>query len=135
VFYEFDLTIPANTPEASPAELTVVMASGIIEQIEVQIPRGQRSLVHTIAIRGAHQLWPSNPDGTIKGDDARIVWGEDYDISEPPHTLTLQGWSPDTVHSHVVTWRFNVTPAPVKEAAKPVKKRGILSALINKGAS
>lgn len=135
MFYEFDLTIPANTLASSPVESDAIMASGIINQVEVQLPSGLRGLVFTVAWRGQHQLWPSNPDGNIKGNDARIVWGEDYDLTEPPHMITLRGWSPDTSFPHVVTWRFQVTPAPVREAEKKTKKPGLLSALINKGAS
>lgn len=134
MFYEFDLTIPANTSVDSPAELEVYMAAGIIKQVEVQIPRGARSLVHTVAVRGIHQVWPSNPDGSIKGDNARIVWGEDYDLVEPPHSFRLYGWSPDTSFPHVVTWRFQMVAAPVPEPVKPAKKRSILSPFGNKGA-
>lgn len=135
MFYEFDLTIPSNTLESAPAELEVFMAAGIVKQVEVQIPRGARSLVHTVAVRGIHQVWPSNPDGSIKGDDARIVWGEDYDLTAPPHTLRLYGWSPDTSYSHVVTWRFQMVAAPVREAVTPAKKRGLFSGFLGKGAS
>lgn len=135
MFYEFDLTIPANTPASAPAELTVSMDAGIIKQVEVQLPRGLRSLVHTVAVRSYHQLWPSNPDGSIKGDNARIVWGEDYNLTQPPYSVILRGWSPGTSYSHVVTWRFAVSPPPVKETVPPPKKRSLLSPFGNKGAS
>jgi len=135
VFYEFDLTIPANTPKESPAELDVTISAGTIEQIEVQLPRGLRSLVHTVAIRGSHQLWPTNPDGSIKGDDARIIWGENFPLIHAPFIITLLGWSPGTSFSHVVTWRFQVASVPVQEAEKKTKKPGLLSAFMKKGAS
>ena len=135
MFYEFDLTIPGNTLEASPAELDVRISAGIIKQIEVQLPSGLRGLVHTVAMRANHQVWPTNQEGSIKGNDARIVWGDDYDITQPPNILTLIGWSPGTTFSHVVTWRFQVTAVPVAKAEKPVKKPGLLSAFMNKGAS
>ncbi|KKL16410.1 hypothetical protein LCGC14_2495890, partial [marine sediment metagenome] len=125
----------ADTSVDSPAELAAVMASGIIKQVSVQIPRGSRSLVHTVAWRGQHQLWPSNPDGTHKGDDPRLKWEEDLDLTEPPHTITLKGWSPGTSFPHVVTWRFQVDPVPVREAKKVSLKQGILSAFAKKGAS
>ena len=135
MFYEFDLEIPANTSEDLPAELEVYLAAGIVKQVEIQIPRGCRSLVHTVAVRGIHQVWPSNPDGSHKGDDARIVFNEDYDLTDPPHTFRLYGWSPDTSYPHVVTWRFQMVAAPVPEPTIAPKKSGILSAFRNKGAS
>ena len=135
MFYEFDLTIPSNTLAASPAELECVMAPGTIKQVEVQLPRGLRSMIHTVAWIGLHQLWPSNPNGTIKGDKARIIWGEDFSIEQPPHMILIRGWSPDTFYPHVITWRFSVTPEPVKEPMPEKKKPGILSALMGKGAS
>ena len=127
MYYEFDLTIPSNTSAESPAEVKVVMAAGIIRQVEVQIPRGCRSLVHTVAIRGIHQVWPSNPDGSHKGDDARIVFNEDYDLVATPHSLLLRGWSPDTSYPHVVTWRFQLVAAPVPEPTKAPKRRSLLA--------
>ena len=135
MYYEFDLTIPANTAAESPAELKVYLAAGIVKQVEVQIPRGCRSLVHTVAIRGIHQVWPSNPDGSHKGDGARIVFNEDYDLVQPPHSLLLRGWSPDTSYPHIVTWRFQLVAAPVPEPTKPPKKRSILSPFSNKEVS
>ena len=134
MLYEFDLTIPAETSKNSPAEREVAMSAGIIKQVEVQLPRGLRGLVHTVAIRGIHQIWPANTDGSIKGNDARIVWGSEYDLTGPPHSIILRGWSPGTDYAHVVTWRFNIVAVPVKEPEKPAKPKGILSALKNIGA-
>ena len=134
-FYEFDLTIPANTLAASPKELEVFLSAGMIKFVEVQIPWGCRGLVFSVVKRTLHQVWPSNSDGSHKGNDARIGWIDNYDLTESPHSLTLYGWSPGTSYPHVITWRFQVTPAPVKEVRPAPKKKGILSALMNKGAS
>ena len=119
MFHEFDLTIPANTLKASPAELAAVMGTGIIKGVEVQIPFGCRGLVFTVALRGLNQVWPSNPDASIKGDGSPVRWGESYDLTEPPHVITLRGWSPSTSFQHIITWRFELAPAPEREPVTP----------------
>lgn len=117
MLYEFDLTIPANTTEASPTELEAVMSVGTIHQVEVQIPLGCKGLTHVQVLRELHQLWPSNPESNVKGDNALIRWREDYDLNETPFSLTLRGWNVDDSYAHTITFRFALLGPDAKQAA------------------
>lgn len=113
MFYEYRLTIPANTPSSAPLESSVELDHGRIVGVEIQFPPGCVGLVHGQIRRERHQLWPTNVDGDISGDDARIGWVEDYDLDEEPYVVTLRGWNEDDSFSHTITFRFNVlSPSP-----------------------
>ncbi len=112
MFYELPLTIPANTPAAAPVEDTLELSPGTITYVELQFPRGCVSLVHVKVRRGLHQVWPSNPDGDVAGENANISWADDYDLTEPPHQLTLSGYNLDDTFPHTITFRFQLVAAP-----------------------
>ena len=110
MFYEFTVAVPANTAKTAPAELQVALSPGRLVAVSVQFPRGCFGLVHTCALRSAHQLYPSNIDGDISAEDATIPWADDLVLEDDPYVLTLQAWSAGSFFAHTVTWRFNVLP-------------------------
>ena len=127
MLYAADLVIPANTPKGTPASVPVILVPGVIEQVEVQIPFGCRGLVHTRALRGAFPIFPTGPDQAFKADGSPIRWDEHYELTDEPLTLTLQGWSPDTVFQHIITWRFALLPFapgefPVREKVSAARR-------------
>ena len=106
MIYEYDLTVPANTPANAPAILDMPLAQGVIHKIAVVFPAGCRHQVKVIIRRALHQVWPTNPDGQLKGDFFPIegpVW---YELDEAPFKLEAYGWSPDTTFNHTVTIRL-----------------------------
>ncbi len=122
MLYAADLIIPANTLKGAPATLDVSLVVGVIEQVEIQIPYGCRGMVHTRALRGASQVFPSGPDQTFKGNGSPIRWDEHYELTDEPLMIRLHGWSPGTSFQHVITWRFALSPFalgefPVREKA------------------
>lgn len=119
MFYEYRLTIPANTLATSPTEEEVELEHGRIVGVEVQFPRGCVGLVRVRIRRELHQLWPSNPDGDILAEEARIGWQEDYELTEEPYTVTLQGSNEDDTFPHTIRFRFNLLPLSRPAAAAP----------------
>ena len=108
MFYEFGLTVTANTLKASPVELEVPLNAGTITAIGVQFPAGCSGLVFVTISRSGHQIWPGDPDEAIAGEDAIVSWAEDYDLDDPPFSLLLRGWSPGTTYDHKITFRFSL---------------------------
>lgn len=117
MFYEYDLTIPAGTAYASAARSLVRLNKGVITRVEVMIPRGSAGLSFSVAERGDHQVWPSNPDNFVKGDDVRISWAENYRLDDEPLTFRLRGWSPNARFAHTHTWRFELLDLASADAA------------------
>lgn len=118
MLFEYPLTIPANTAEAAPTEDLVALAPGTISRVEVQFPRGCVGLVHVQVWRSEHQVWPTNVDGSIAGENTNIIWPEAYDLDDEPYDLTLRGWSDDDSFPHKITFRFAVLPLSLNEAAR-----------------
>jgi hypothetical protein len=62
--------------------------------------------------RSAHQLWPSNLDGSFASDGEFLDFDEDYPVLDSPFEFTLVGWNDDDTYSHTVTLRLGiVSPA------------------------
>ena len=118
MFFEYALTIPANTPAAAPVELDAPLAPGTVARVDVQFPAGCRDLVHVSIWREQHQVWPVNLDGHITSEGQTVSWPEDYDLDDEPFTFTLRGWSPNTDFPHVITFRFALLPLETAQSAR-----------------
>lgn len=112
MFFDFALTVPANTTAANPLTQDVQLPPGTIHKVDVQFPAGCVGLVHTIARRGAHQIWPSNEGANFSANGATLNWEDEYDLDAAPFTLRLIAWNLDDFYSHTVTWRFAVRSLP-----------------------
>jgi len=110
MFFECPLLITADRSKAEPATVDAVLCSGVIEMVAVQFPAGCSGMVNVSIWRGGHPLWPTNIDEAFTGEDAIISFPESYDLTEPPYTLEIRGWSPDTTYDHTVTVRFTIRP-------------------------
>lgn len=106
MFYSVNLTIPPNTPATAPITLDVPLVPGTVHQVDIQFPTGCAGLAHTVAVRGAHQVWPSNAEGNFHADGYVISWQDEYDLDAAPFLLRLFGWNLDDTYAHTVTWRF-----------------------------
>jgi hypothetical protein len=104
-----DLTIPAGTLKAVPAQSELALIAGTIRRIEAVFPPGPATLVHVTVRDSLFQLMPANPDEDINQDEAVVRSDMDYKMQKP-YTLIFEGWSPDALYPHTIT--FNVDLAP-----------------------
>ena len=108
MLYEHRLTAPANTASGDPVKLPVTLVPGTIVGLAVQFPAGCMGLVHAQIWRGAHILWPSNPDSGLAANAWVVEWQEDYRMDAAPYQLVLVGWSDDDTFDHTLTFRLNL---------------------------
>jgi hypothetical protein len=94
--YEFDLTVPANTLQASAVSRAMPIDPGIVTRISVQFPAGCVGMVHAQILRALHIVMPNNSDATIKGDNIVVESEEEIDVTHAPLQLIARAWSPDT---------------------------------------
>ncbi len=127
MFYEFVLTVPAGTPATAPEELECDLDYGIITLAEVSFPPGPRRYVYVCIDDKLHQVWPTNPEGTFRGDNWTIRFTARHPLLETPYMLKLRGWSPDATHDHDITVRFEILPP--EEAYPYMESVGLLSKL------
>jgi hypothetical protein len=108
MFYEYRLTVPANTPADDPLTQEITLAPGRIIAMAVGLPRGCVGLVHAQVWHGLNIHWPSNPDSSISGDAVVVEWQESYDLDPTAPVLRLAAWNLDDSYAHTITFRLNV---------------------------
>jgi len=108
--YDVTLTVPASTTEADPAELRVRLTKGIIVKVRVGIPDGAANEVHVVIVRGAHQVWPTNPDGNFAWNDYVHEIEASYVLEDHPLIMRVVAWNEDTINDHQVAVGFNLLP-------------------------
>jgi hypothetical protein len=115
MFYEYRLTVPANTPASAPLTLAVKLSPGRIIAMAVQIPLGCRGFVNAQIWQSLEVQWPSNPDSSISGDGVVVEWQESFDLDPTAPNLVLAAWNLDDSYAHTVTFRINVLAQSVIE--------------------
>jgi len=108
--FDFDLTIPAATPQSAPAQLEARLVRGTLKRIEIFFPPGCASLVKIIVRDELHQIAPANPGGSFNADGATVSFDMNYQLESTAKLLMCEGWSPLCRYDHVIIFRFDVTP-------------------------
>jgi len=108
--FDFDLTIPAATTQAAPAQLEARLVRGTLKRVEIFFPPGCASLVKVIIRDELHQIAPANPDGSFNADGSTIDFEMNYQLEATAKLLMCEGWSPSCRYNHVIIFRFDVTP-------------------------
>jgi hypothetical protein len=107
MLYDFELTVPAGTPETTPVSQDVTMEKGIISEIRVSFPPGPARTVYVRVKHGTTQILPKNATGSLNYDNMTIISRVVYELLTSPYTLTVQGWAPDATFDHKI--RFQIT--------------------------
>lgn len=106
--YWHALTISASTPVSAPYRETMGLCPGIIQEIMLFFPSGQRGTARCRILHQEHQQWPTNLEGWYLGDDTVIEFPEHYPMAEAPYELVLEGYNTDTEDEHTVYVRVTV---------------------------
>lgn len=121
MFYDFAITVAANTTEANPTWQTMKLTKGVVHRVEVQFPIGCRALAHCVIMHGGHQFLPTNPDGNFASDGYVIPIDEHYELKAAPYSLRAKCWNEDDTYQHVITVRVGVL---AKEVLSPLTGLG-----------
>lgn len=127
MIFEYDLTIPANTPLLTPARGTMKLSAGIIHKVEVTFPAGCNRAVLVTLRRALHQVWPTNPSGQLKANNYTISFPVFYPLEDAPFEMQVYGWSPGTTYPHIITVRLGISPRSVLDPGS--SERGIIGRL------
>ena len=110
MFYEYTLNVPAGTKADDPYEMEALVEPGILTYAEIDFPPGCHRLVNVVVVEGKFQLFPRNPEETLKADAYVIPIKTKYNLKRGHNLLKLKGWSPNTVYNHKVIVRLTVEP-------------------------
>ena len=109
MFYDFAITVPANTLATTPKVTRLKLTQGFVTQVEVGFPPGCNGMVRARITRGLNQVWPSNTEGYFGWDSFTVSYPEFYPLDTPPYELVCETWSPGTTYPHTITVRVGVT--------------------------
>ena len=124
MFYDFAITVPANTAERSPVKQALKLTHGVIHGVEVQFPIGTRCRVHCKLLANGHQVWPTNPEGNLASDGFVVAWDDFYELKRAPYQLRAVCWSTADTYAYDIAFRFAILP---KETISPLA--GVVGAL------
>lgn len=108
MFYDFAVTVPADTTEAAPLEQDLKLTAGVIQKVSMLFPPGPHGMVRIRLMVGGHQLLPTNPDGYFATDDEALNIDEWYPLDAEPFSLKAVGTSPGTTYPHTISIRIGV---------------------------
>lgn len=106
MLYEVDIDVLTTDTVANKRTTVVKLTNGVIHQLSVYFPPGCSNLVHIAINRGLYQIFPSNPQGTIKGDAINVEGKDFYTIVEAPYEVKIHAWSDGTNYDHTITVRL-----------------------------
>lgn len=109
MYYQSELTVPANTLITSPAETDMILIDGIINQVELVFPPGSAGLLKIAIFYHEFRLWPSTPEAWFYHDDYTYRWAENFRVDESPFQLRLVGYNEDEVYQHTAILYIGMT--------------------------
>jgi len=111
MIYRFGITTPANTTEDNKQKTVLLLAKGVIHQLDIDFPPGPSGLAHIEINRALHQVWPTNPAQNFAGDNVHISFHEHFELKDEPLQLEAYTWNEDTAHEHTITIRIGLLPS------------------------
>jgi hypothetical protein len=108
MFYEFAITVPANTASSAPKEEDLKVTNGIIHRIEVQFPIGTRALTHCRLEHHSFSELPTNPSGDFATDGYTIPIDEYLEFFSAPFVIKAVCWNDDDTYPHTLTIRIGI---------------------------
>lgn len=102
MYYQQEITIPANTSESGYITEVLKLAKGKITRVIVGFPLGCAGLVHITINDKGWQLIPWSPGKNLAWDNYVFDLGINYRIDAEPYELVLRGWNLDDSYAHTL---------------------------------
>ena len=102
MFYDFELTVPAGTPAATPTEVKMQLTHGVVHTVRVDFPPGPRGEVYLAIFQGGVQRYPFNRGGYFRADNTYINFDDYLELTRAPYLLTAKGWAPTAAYDHTL---------------------------------
>lgn len=106
MLYEVDINILTAHTITNKLKTTLKITSGVIHQLSVSFPPGCANLAKVTINKGKNQIFPTNPEGQIKGDGICVEGRTFHPILSAPYEVDVYGWNVGAAFPHVVTVRL-----------------------------
>ena len=96
MFYSYELAVTAAHIASNKKEVEMDLSAGIIHQVDILFPDDCDHNIRVQIFDASFQLWPSNRNGTIRGDATIVSFRDFYELKSENNTLTAYAWWEDT---------------------------------------
>jgi hypothetical protein len=110
MFYSFPITVAAGNIVTNKSKINMDLSSGIIHQVDVLFPDDCNHNIRVQIWDANLQLWPSNRNGTIRGDAAVISFRDFYELKNSNNIITAYAWWEGTETAQTVWIQIGVLP-------------------------
>jgi len=126
MFYAFPIVVAAGNIASNPAKIDMPMSSGIIHQVDIMFPDTCDHDIRVQVFDASFQLWPSNRDGTVRGDAAVVSFRDFYEMTANNNVLTGVAWLTDASKASTIWIQVGVLPRSILQ---PFSLAELLSAV------
>lgn len=108
--YAFEIEIPASTLESAPVRVATPLNKGRLTKVGVYFPWGCAGWAHIRILHFEHQLYPTNLDAWLAGNEIYIEFECAYDIEQGWTLFKVEGYNEDDFNPHTPIVDFVVLP-------------------------
>lgn len=122
------LTIPKNTPIASPVIYQLPLPKGMVHKIWVEFPRGCSGLAGFQIWRTVSPVFPL-PEGVwLRSDNSILNFAFSHIIADEPYSLVLKGYNLDDTYDHTIWFAAEMRGL---QADLPPQLQGLIDFITN----
>lgn len=110
MLYGGEITVPKNTTKDNAIETIFSVTYGVITKVLFYPRPGHASLCHAQVYRWEHQIFPTDLEQDLHGDNHSIIWEELFELFTPPFELLVKAWNDDDTYDHTFDIFFEVLP-------------------------
>jgi hypothetical protein len=108
MFYNFPLTIPANTDKGDDVEIICPITYGIIKKFDILFPDGCAGFAKIRIHHNNTQILPTNDGEYFASNNEAITSNEEILITERPFELKFSGYNLDDTYDHTIYLRLYI---------------------------
>jgi len=131
MFFEYDITIPANTSIETYISEILRLSRGIISRVDLNFPSGCAGLVGVRLFKDNLQVIPSNYPKWIETDGETIPIASSIDLSINPYELIFQGYNLDDTFDHTIRVRITMESLtlPFRQSLPETESQSLIESL------
>jgi len=130
MYYYVELAIPPLTSEYNPKVITIKLAKGLLDFVDVGIPEWINRLAKCRIFYNAVQVLPFNRDSWFTGDNATIRIPLSIQMIDDPYEITIHGYNLDDTFSHQLSFGFSVSFGEIQDVTGLVGLSDYLNVLV-----
>jgi len=113
MFYSWPIDVTEDNDEDNKATIDMPMSSGIIHQVDIMFPDTCDHDIRVQIFDASFQLWPSNRNGTVRGDAAVVSFRDFYEMTVNNNILKGFAWLSDTSKASTIWIHIGVLPRSI----------------------